>query len=95
MIQDLKNQRTIFKPDALRSGKRLKANQPKNFSYPKKESEREERSFLPSWYNKWIWLQYDEAQDSENCIICKNANHYNMLNDIRVENSFIKTGYSN
>ena len=29
------------------------------------------------------------------CIICKIAEHYNKLNDIRVENSFIKTGYSN
>ena len=28
-------------------------------------------------------------------MICKNADHYKMLNDIRVENSFIKTGCSN
>ena len=37
MFQDLKNQRTIFEPDVWCSGKRLKANQPKNFSYPKKK----------------------------------------------------------
>ena len=37
MFQDLKNQRTIFEPDASRSEKSLKANQPKNFSYPKKK----------------------------------------------------------
>ena len=53
------------------------------------------RSFLPSWYYKWTWLHYNEAEDSVYCIICKNADHYNMLNDVRLENSFIKTGYSN
>ena len=92
MSQDFKNQRTIFEPDASRSGTRLKANQPKNVSYLKKKSGKEERSFLPSWYDKWAWPHYDEAVY---CIICKNADHYNMLNDIRVENAFIKTGYSN
>ena len=69
MFQDLKNQRTIFEPDASRSEKSLKANQPKNFSYPKKKFGKEERSFLPSWYDKWAWLHYDEAEDSAYCII--------------------------
>ena len=36
-----------------------------------------------------------ETEDSEYYIICKSADHCNMLNGIRVENSFIKTGYSN
>ena len=95
MVQNLKNQITIFEPDASLSGKRLKANQPRNFSYPKKKFGKEEISFLPSWYNKWTWLHYDEAEDSVYCIICKSTDHCNMLNDIRVENSFIKTWYSN
>ena len=56
MFQDLKNQRTIFEPDASCSGKRLKANQPKIFSYPKKKFGKKERSFLPSWNNKWTCL---------------------------------------
>ena len=51
--KDLKNQRTIFDADASSSGKRLKANQPKNFLYPKKKFGKEERRFLLSWYNKW------------------------------------------
>ena len=95
MLQDLKNQRTIFEPDASRSGKRLKTNQPKNFSYAKKKFGIEERSFLPSWYDKWTWLHSDEAEDSVYCIIGINVNHCNMLNCIILENSFIKTGYSN
>ena len=86
MFQDLKNQRTIFEPDTSRSGKRLKANQPKSFSYHKKKFRKEERSLLPSWYDKWTWLHNDEAKDSVYCIICKNV--------IRVENTVINTGYS-
>ena len=37
MVQNLKNQITIFEPDASLSGKRLKANQPRNFSNPQKK----------------------------------------------------------
>ena len=40
MLRDLKNQRTIFEPGASPSGTRLKANLPKNFSYPKKKFEK-------------------------------------------------------
>ena len=95
MLQDLKSQRTIFKLDASRSGTKLKVNQPKNFSYPKKNLEGKIEVFLPSWYDKGIWLHYYEAEDGACCITCKNAYLYTMLNDIRVENYFIKTGYSN
>ena len=95
MFQDLKNQRTIFETDASCSGKRLKANQQKNFSYRKKKFGKRGRSFLPSCYDKWTWLHYGEAEDSVYCIICKIADHYNKLNDIRVENFSIKTGYPN
>ena len=44
---------------------------------------------------KWTWIYYDETKDSVYCITCKNADHYNMLKDIRVGNAFIETGYSN
>ena len=53
MFQDLQNQRKIFDLDASLSGTRLKVNQSKNFSYPKKKFGKEERSFLPCWYDKW------------------------------------------
>ena len=95
MLQDLKSQRTIFKLDALRSGTKLKVNQPKNFSYPKKNLEGKIEVFLPSWYDKGIWLHYYEAEDGAYCITCKNVYLYTMLNYIRVENCSIKTGYSN
>ena len=73
----------------------MKANQPKNYSYPKRKFGKDEGSFLSSWYEKWNWLHYDEAEDSVYCIICINAYLHNMINDIKVENSFVKTGYSN
>ena len=43
---------------------------------------------------KWTWIHCDEAKDSVYCITCKNADHHNMLKDIK-ENAFIETGYSN
>ena len=37
MFQDLKNPRTVLEPVASSSRKRLKTNQPKIFSYPRKK----------------------------------------------------------
>ena len=73
----------------------MKANQPRNYSYPERKFGKDERNFLPSWYEKWNWLHYDEAEDSVSCIICTSAYHHDMINDIKVENSFVKTGCSN
>ena len=44
---------------------------------------------------KWTWLHYDEAEDHVLCIICKNINDHGMLNNVKVEDSFLETGYSN
>ena len=93
MFRDLKNQRTIFELDASCSVARLKS--AKELSISQEQFGKEERSFLSSWYNKWAWVHCDKAEDSVYCIICKNADHYNMLNDIRVKNYFVKTEYSN
>ena len=95
MLADLKHQNIIYPPKAPREGKEMKANQPRNYSYPKREFGKDERSFLPSWYEKWNWLHYCEVEDSVYCIICSNAYHQNMVDDIKVEDSFVKTGYTN
>ena len=76
MLTDLKHQNIIYPPDA--------SNQPKNYSYPKRKFGKDERSFFPSWYEKWNWIHYDETEDSVYCIICTNAYHDNMINDIKV-----------
>ena len=85
MTDDLKNQNTICSLDVSHIGKEIKANQPKNFSYPEKKTGKEERSFLPMWYENWTWLHYDKAEDQVLCNICKNANNHGMLNNVKVE----------
>ena len=97
MFQDLKNQRTIFEVDALLSGKRLKANQPKNFSYPKKKFGIEEVFCLLGMINgpRYTTAKLETVYIASFVKTATIIIIYNMLNDIRVENSFITTGYSN
>ena len=47
MIEDLKNQNKTCSRDISRIRKEIKANQPKNFSYPKGKFGKEERIFFP------------------------------------------------
>ena len=75
MLADFKHQNIIYPTDASLEGKEIKANQPRNYSYRKRKFGKDERSFLTSWYEKWNWLHYDEAEDSVYCIICTNAYH--------------------
>ena len=94
MLANLKHQNIIKPLDASREGKEMKANQQRNYSYPKRKFAKDEKSFLPSWYEKWNWLHYDEAEDIY-CIICTNAYYHKMINNIKIEDSFVKTGYLN
>lgn len=89
MAQNLKERESESLP-----GEDLKPNQPKIFSYPKRKFGKEERAFLPAWYDRWTWLHYDEVKDSVWCITCQNAHRHNMLNDLKIEDAFIKTGFS-
>ena len=95
MLADLNHQKIIYPPDIFREGKKMKANQPRNYAYPKRKFGKEEKSILPSWYEKQNWLHYDEAEDSVYCIICTNAYHHNMISKIKVDNFFVKRRYSN
>ena len=47
MLVDLKHQNIIYLPDASLEGKEMKANQPRNYSYPQRKFGKDERSFLP------------------------------------------------
>ena len=98
MSKDLQSRATIFGPDSARAGDELKPNQPKDFSYPKRnfsKNGKDERSFLPSWYETWKWLHYNEIDDTVYCIICFNTKRFNMLSDVKVEEAFVKKGYYN
>ena len=46
-------------------------------------------------YETWTVLLYDKAEDQVLCIICKNANDHGVLNNVKVEDKFIKPLYSN
>ena len=53
------------------------------------------KSFLPAWYVKWTCVHYDEAENHVLCIISKNINDHGMLNNVKVDDSFVKAEYSN
>ena len=65
------------------------------FSYPKIKFGKKERIFLPVWYEKCTQQNYDEAEDHVFCIVCKNVNDRGILINVKVHDSFVKTGYSN
>ena len=95
MSKELESRSTVFGPDSARAGEELKPNQPKDFSYPKRKFGKDERSFLPSWYKTWKWLHYNEVNDTVYCIYCLNAKRLHMLNDVKVEESFVIKGFCN
>jgi len=48
-----------------------KASQPSSFSFPKRkfgEKNPVYRSFQSSWFKKWPWLHYDQANDKAFCV---------------------------
>lgn len=73
--------------------------QPTTYQYPKKEFGKKivvKRSFQPSWYNKWPWLHYIEAQDAEFCVIRAKASLKRKIHwSSNADSAFISTGFSN
>ncbi len=50
--------------------------QPRSFNFPKREFGKKtvvKRSFNPSWFERYKWLHYDEAQDAAFCHVCRCA----------------------
>ena len=73
MYQELKNQRTIFEPDASRSGTRLLSGliyAKKPFYIPRKSLEKKKEVFCLLNTIRLAWLHYDEDENSVYCIIC-------------------------
>ena len=55
-----------------------------------------ERAFQASWFEKFLWLHYDEGFDVARCYIFYRQHQKSALNSCRnQEDAFIKTGYSN
>ena len=92
MTEDLKNQNANCSPDVSRIGKEIKANQLNNFSYPKLKIGKKRGVFCPSNMKSGPGYIMTKLKIY---IICKKANDYGMLNNIKVEDSFVKTEYAN
>ncbi len=57
------------------------ANQLVNFAFPKHSfgSKGDKRSFNSFWFQRWPWLDYNEANDSVVCFFCSTAEETNLL----------------
>ena len=81
--------------NACRNQKNLSPNQPVNFKYPKREYKDSNRSFQPQWYKRWKWLHYNEQKDSVTCYVCWHAHLHHMLPNMKIDDAFIESGYTN
>ena len=76
-----------------------KAHQTRKFQFPQHEFGKTsivKCSFQQQWFNRWLWLHYDEDQDLAFCFSCIVAYQNNQLQSAHcLENTFISTGFSN
>ncbi len=50
--------------------------QPLSFNFPKRKFGKKtilEHSFQASWFDRWTWLHYNEAEDCVHCFLCLKA----------------------
>jgi len=76
------------------------ANQPMQFTFPKRSfgNKGDKRAFNSSWFQKWTWLDYNEANDSVLCFFCSRADEKNLLPSGlygRRDLAFITKGFTN
>ena len=81
--------------NACHNQKNLSPNQSVNFKYPKSEYKDSNRSFQPQWYKRWKWLHYNGEQDSVTCYVCWHAYLHHMLPNMKIDDAFIESGYTN
>ena len=77
-----------------------KPNQPSDVHFPSRNFGTKEvkRSFQPSCFQKWSWLNYKEASDSVICLYCSHAFDNKLLIDAlykKRENAYLTTGFTN
>ena len=75
------------------------AHQPRLYPFPKRSFGNQvpaQRSFQPSWFDKWPWLHYLESSDAVLCITCAQARSHSKLNwSLNMDLAFLSTGFSN
>lgn len=78
----------------------LKAHQPLLRPFPLRSFGKQQRAFCATWYNKYPWLHYQEADDSVLCFYCVVAEKRGLSSSAAVrsksaDDAFIRTGFSN
>ncbi len=66
--------------------------QPLSFNFPKRKFGRKtilERSFQASWFDRWTWLHYNEAEDCVHCFLCLKAVKLNHVAAKKDEAAFV------
>ena len=53
------------------------------------------RYFIPSWFDRYKWLHYDEAQDAAFCHVCRCAADQRRLKTSHKDSMFIYKGFRN
>ena len=76
-----------------------KPNQPLTFNFPKRKFGQMKpvlRSMQPSWFQKWPWLHYDQAEDKVFCHTCCQAiKQGNMMLVEKKKDTFLTIGFTN
>lgn len=74
-----------------------KPNQPRSLSFPKTTfgKDPKQRSFNPTWFDKFPWLHYDQNKDAAFCFTCLSALRKSMISATKAETVFTETGYRN
>ena len=68
--------------------------------FPLRSFGKQQRAFCATWYSKYPWLHYKEADDSVLCFYCLVAEKRGLSSSAAVRNNsaddtFVKTGFSN
>ncbi len=66
--------------------------QPLSFNFPKRKFGKKtilERSFQASWFDRWTWLHYNEAEDCVHCFLCLKAVKLNHVAAKKDEAAFV------
>ena len=72
-------------------------NQPRSCQFPRSGPKGHERSFQSVWFDRFLWLHYNEIDDSAFCFLCVKAAESNSLSTQALSqgDAFLKQGYQN
>ena len=69
-----------------------------SFTFPKRSFGKKQdikRSFQRSWFERWNWLHYSEADDAAFCFYCAKADKAGKLRSSTKDQAFLRKGFSN